>query len=137
MFSKLRFESREAAEDLSPGREPWVRRPSPRPASAGPPPPAGPPPQGPGAWRALEPREGLWAAGRAGEGKGERDGASTHGLRRGRSYVARRGRVTHAANFGYRTLAGWGKTPRRDVAATLRRHRPSTCNSSWRHKATA
>jgi len=30
----------------------------------------------------------LWAAGRAGEGKGEREGASTHGWRRGLCYVA-------------------------------------------------
>jgi len=30
----------------------------------------------------------LWAAGRAGEGKGERKGASTHGWRRGLRYVA-------------------------------------------------
>ena len=30
----------------------------------------------------------LWAAGRAGEGKGEREGASTHGWRRGLCYIA-------------------------------------------------
>src|SRR6516162_58882 len=40
----VRFESREAAEYLSPGREPWVRRPSPRLRH---PSPAGPPPGGP------------------------------------------------------------------------------------------
>src|SRR5262249_31240013 len=48
------FESREAAEYLSPGREPWVRRPSPR-------------------LRHPSPA-------RAGEGKGEREGAPTHGF---------------------------------------------------------
>ena len=111
MFSKLRFESREAVEDLSPGREPGVRRPSPPPSADGHPSPA-----------------------RAGEGKGERGclNPSADGL----SYVAP-SELTYAANFSYRTLAGWGKTPRRDVAATLRRHRPNTCNASWRHKATA
>src|SRR6516165_4125109 len=50
----VRFESREAAEYLSPGREPWVRTPSPR-------------------LRHPSPA-------RAGEGKGEREGAPTHGF---------------------------------------------------------
>jgi hypothetical protein len=66
-------------EDLSPGRGPWVPKPSPR-------------------LRHPSPA-------RAGEGKGEREGASTHGLRRGLSYVAP-SELSYAANFGYRTPAG-------------------------------
>ena len=46
-------QSREAAEYLSPGREPWIRWPSPRPRHPSP--------------------------ARAGEGKGKREGAATHG----------------------------------------------------------
>src|SRR5215831_2006367 len=54
----------QGAQYLSPGREPWVRKPSPPSRSAGHPSPA-----------------------RAGEGKGK-GSASTHGWCRGLSYVA-------------------------------------------------
>jgi hypothetical protein len=73
------FESREAAKDLSPGREPWVRRASPRPSADG----------------------HLFPAG-AGEGKGEREGASTHGWRRGLSYGAP-SELSYAANLCLRS----------------------------------
>jgi len=82
-FALVRFHSREAAEDHSPGREPWVRRSSTRPSADGHPSPA-----------------------RAGEGKGERETPSAHpALRdRGLGYGTRRDGLSYAANFGYWTL---------------------------------
>jgi hypothetical protein len=84
----IRFSAPSGAEDCSPGRKPWERRPTPRPASAGHPSPA-----------------------RAGEGKGEREGSPTHGSRRGLSSTAPIGAVEpfsqygiYAMNFSYRTL---------------------------------
>jgi len=76
LIAGIPFESREAAEDFGPGREPWVRRPSPR-------------------LRHPSPA-------RAGEGKGEREGASTHGWRRGLSYGAP-SELSYAANFCLRS----------------------------------
>src|SRR5215472_12961240 len=58
------------AQDLSPGREPWVGKPSPRLRH--------PSPRRPAARRptARSPMDTtLWAAGRAGEGQGERESA--------------------------------------------------------------
>jgi hypothetical protein len=59
------------AQYLSPGRQPWVRKPSPRLRH---PSPAGPPPGG--LLLEVQWNTTLWAAGRAGEGRGEREGVS-------------------------------------------------------------
>ena len=87
--SRGSFESREAAEYLSPGREPWVRRPSPRLRH---PSPAGPPPEGSGPQGGRE------------RGRGRGRVPQPTALRRGLRYGAP-SELTFAGNFGYRTLA--------------------------------
>jgi len=80
-----RFPAPAGAEDCSPGRKPWERRPTPR-------------------LRHPSPA-------RAGEGTGVREGSPTHGSRRGLSSTAPFGAVesfskygVYPTNFSYRTL---------------------------------
>ena len=84
----IRFPAPSGAEDCSPGRKPWERRPSPRPSADGRPSPA-----------------------RAGEGTGEREGSPTDGSRRGLRSTAPLGAVEpfseyglYSTNFSYRIL---------------------------------
>jgi|GEM_PF-1096791 hypothetical protein len=81
----IRFPAPPGAEDCSPGRKPWERRPTPR-------------------LRHPSPA-------RAGEGTGVREGSPTHGSRRGLSFTAPIGAVElfseygiYSTNLSYRTL---------------------------------